>query len=69
MARHLVAGVVLGEPGCALENDEGEIRLRRRLDGEKDFSPGEAVTQRTETTRCLCRRTVPTFVVSSANAG
>jgi hypothetical protein len=35
----LVAGVVLGEPGCAYEKEEGEIRLRRRLAGEKDFSP------------------------------
>jgi hypothetical protein len=42
----LVTGVVLGEPGCALAKEEGEIRLRRRLDGEKVFSPKKEGTRR-----------------------
>jgi hypothetical protein len=37
VARHLVVGVVLGEPGCAWEKEEGETALK--LDGEKVFSP------------------------------
>jgi hypothetical protein len=37
MARHLVAGVVLGEPGFAEAKEEGGTALG--LDGEKVFSP------------------------------
>ena len=33
------AGVVLGEPGCAQEKEEGETPLG--LGGEQDFSPDE----------------------------
>jgi hypothetical protein len=31
--------VALGQPGFAWEKEEGEIRLRRRLDREKGFLP------------------------------
>ena len=37
MARHMKTGVVLGEPACALEKEEGETAFG--LDREKVFSP------------------------------
>jgi hypothetical protein len=44
-------GVVLGEPGCAYEKEEGETALG--LDGEKVFSPGrEAFRRRVRKTLC-----------------
>ena len=42
----LGTGVVLGEPGCAQEKEEGETALG--LDAEKDFSPETTETWSTK---------------------